>query len=65
MIGTNELNLNEATMIQAMQEWLDKRMGCFSPKVVSVLGGTKEYNTRTFTVATTDRDPEGKNEGTK
>lgn len=36
MIGNNQLNLNQATMIEAMQEYLDKRMGPFAPKVTAV-----------------------------
>ena len=36
MIGTNELRLNEATMIEAVQEYLDKRMPTATPKVASI-----------------------------
>jgi hypothetical protein len=36
MIGNNEMILNEATMIQAVQEWLDKRMPNSHTKVTSV-----------------------------
>lgn len=55
MIGNNEMHLNEATMIQAMQEWLDKRMPGYSPKVTSVSASTN-YAGADFIVKTTDRE---------
>ncbi|MDZ4343257.1 MAG: hypothetical protein U1E51_12590 [Candidatus Binatia bacterium] len=36
MKGNNTFHLNEATLIEAMQEYLDKRMLVYTPKVVSV-----------------------------
>jgi len=36
MKGNNTLEFNEATCIEAMQEYLDKRMGNYAPNVVSV-----------------------------
>lgn len=36
MIGNNVLLLNTATMMQAVQEWLDKRMPECSPSVTNV-----------------------------
>lgn len=36
MIGNNQLNLNQATVIEAMQEYLNKRMGIYAPKVTGV-----------------------------
>jgi hypothetical protein len=36
MIGSNTLILNVATVTEAIQEYLDKRMFKYSPKVVSV-----------------------------
>ncbi len=36
MIGNNEMILNTATVIEAMQEWLDKRMAGFAPRVTNV-----------------------------
>ena len=36
MKGNNELILNEATMIQAIQFWLDSKMVQQAPKVTSV-----------------------------
>jgi len=41
MKGNNELILNEATLIEAMQEYLDKRMGEFAPAVKSIKWGGK------------------------
>lgn len=41
MKGNNELILNEATLIEAMQEYLDKRMGEFAPVVKSIKWGGK------------------------
>jgi len=58
MKGNNSLTLNEATMIEAMQEWLIKRMGEFAPKVTSVKpnpGDSDRYCT-SFTVSTTDQE---------
>lgn len=36
MRGVNDFRLNEATMIEAVQEYLNKRMTVFAPKVTSV-----------------------------
>lgn len=33
MRGANEFILNQQTMIEAVQEYLDKRMGLFAPSV--------------------------------
>lgn len=38
MKGNNTLELNTATIIEALQEYLDKRMGEFAPKVTDVTG---------------------------
>ena len=35
MKGNNEFHFNEATMIEAVQEYLNKRMGEFAPTVTS------------------------------
>ncbi len=37
MRGNNELVLNEASMIVAVQEYIDKRITVDTPKVVSVV----------------------------
>ena len=36
MIGHNQLDLNAATVMEAVQEYLDKRMGVHAPHVVSI-----------------------------
>jgi hypothetical protein len=36
MIGHNSFRLNEATMIEAVQEWLDKRMPGEKQRVVAI-----------------------------
>lgn len=58
MIGNNTLTLNEATLVQAVQEWLDKRMNP-SPKVGSVKAATgSAHKTDSFDVQLTDRGDE-------
>jgi hypothetical protein len=51
MIGCNELKLNEATMIQIVQEWLDRQMPGGAPKVKGVSGGMRNSEDQ-FTVRT-------------
>ena len=41
MRGNNELVLNEASMIVAVQEYIDKRITVDTPKVVSVVVADK------------------------
>ena len=36
MKGNNDLILNHATVIEALQEYLDKQMGTYAPFVVSI-----------------------------
>ena len=36
MIGVNELLLNKFTIIEAILEWIDKRMVDYSPKIATV-----------------------------
>jgi hypothetical protein len=43
MKGNNELRLNEATLIEAVQEYLNKRMTTFAPKVISIGYGDREF----------------------
>ena len=50
MKGSNDLILNEATMIEAMQFWLDSRMVPPSPKVTGVKAKVDGYSS-TFTIA--------------
>lgn len=41
MKGTNELHLNTATMIEAVQLWLDSKMPHGAPTVTSVKPGAR------------------------
>ena len=54
MRGNNEMILNELTMIEAVQEWLDKRWSAPRPKVTSVKAtsskGGYDSNKNSFTV---------------
>ena len=46
MKGNNELLLNEATIMEAVQEYLNKRMGEFAPTVKGI-----KKNSDMFTVS--------------
>ena len=37
MKGNNDLVLNHATVIEALQEYLDKQMGTYAPQVVCII----------------------------
>lgn len=57
MVGNNKLIFNEATMIEAMQEYLDKRMGSYAPQVTTViLDSIGSGSARTFAVLTADKE---------
>lgn len=66
MQGTNELHLNEATMKEAMQSWLDKKM-ISAPTVTSVrLKDPPSPHSSTFIVTVdADADREGPSDGTE
>jgi hypothetical protein len=51
MKGNNQLVLNEATMIEAVQFWLDSKMTPTAPKVTQVAGPADKYGGNTFTVS--------------
>lgn len=36
MIGANKIQLNQATLVQAVQEWVNKRVTVETPKVVRI-----------------------------
>lgn len=55
MIGNNKLELNTATMIQAIQEWLDRKMPTGSPLVTNVEAGDSNSYSKTFIVYLDDR----------
>lgn len=54
MIGNNVFLFNAATMMEAVQEYLDKRMNEYSPKVTHV---TYESQTNgTFRISVTEKE---------
>ena len=54
MKGNNSLIFNTATMIEALQEYLNKRMSDFAPKVTGVC--LENSSRGTFQITTTDMD---------
>ena len=54
MKGNNELILNTATMIEAVQEWLDRRMPEHAPQVNHVT--SKPDGSGMFTVSLMERE---------
>jgi hypothetical protein len=54
MKGSNSLHLNEATMIEAVQEYLDKRMSTHAPVVDGVKHCGSTYNAE-FLVSVSER----------
>lgn len=57
MIGNNELMLNEATLVEALQEYLNKRMQSYAPTVVAVSQEVSSSQSRTFSVRVSERSP--------
>lgn len=55
MKGQNTLQLNEATLIDALQEYIDKRMGSYAPKVTAVKMESGGGYSKTFEVKTDDK----------
>ncbi len=52
MIGNNKLQLNEATMIKIVQEWIDRTVTLTpQPKVTAVKHVSGGYNTDCFDVS--------------
>lgn len=58
MIGNNKMYLNEATIIAAVQMYLDGLMVNGAQKVTSVSEDPHNSNGKSFTVALTDRPKE-------
>jgi hypothetical protein len=58
MIGNNELKINEATMMEAMQLWLNDNFKV-PPKVVSVSESKTGTYSKEFTIATCSQTEEG------
>lgn len=50
MIGNNELHLNEATLIEALQFWLDAKLKVPAPTVTGVKMNDA-YGSKTFVVS--------------
>ena len=57
MKGVNELLLNQSTIVEAIQEWIDKRMVDYSPKIVTVSYDSTIYM---FRVVTKEKETEWK-----
>lgn len=51
MKGCNEIHMNHATVMEALQEYLDKRMGEYAPRVASI-----RSNQDTIIVSTSSED---------
>lgn len=63
MRGNNTLILNTATMIEAVQQWLDRQMVQRAPTVTGVEAEVKKYGNTTFKVElSTDADRPAKPE---
>ena len=60
MKGKNILHLNAATLMEAVQEYLDKRMGPYSPKVTAIKDAGTTY-TDEFKVSVEEREPDAPN----
>jgi len=58
MKGNNELRLNDATVIEALQEYFDKRFTGAPVRVTSVKRESSGYDS-TFIVLVEERSPEG------
>ena len=56
MKGTNELSLNQATMIEAVQLWLDSLLSAKGPTVTKVERDGSSYNGREFRVTIVSDD---------
>lgn len=60
MKGNNTLVLNEATMIEAIQEYLDKRMPQHAPNVQAVTSAKgASYGLNTFEIEVTEKQLAG------
>lgn len=54
MKGNNELTLNELTMIEAVQMWIDAQMREGKAPTVTGIKFKEDYNAKTFIVALSD-----------
>lgn len=61
MVGKNDLVLNQATMIEAIQYWLDSKMKETAPTVLSVKGESNRGYDDGFFVVSLDSEKERPN----
>ena len=59
MKGNNELRLNEATMIEALQLWLDSKFAKDAPRVTSVEAINSGAYCKEFSIKVTDEPKPG------
>lgn len=59
MKGNNELRLNQATMIEALQLWVDSQFAKDAPRVVSIEELSSTNYCKEFSVKVTDEPKEG------
>jgi len=59
MKGNNELRLNEATMIEALQMWIDAQFTKNPPRVASVEELSSTNYCKEFSVKVTDEPKDG------
>lgn len=59
MKGNNELRLNHATMIEALQMWIEHQFAQNAPRVVSVEELSSSGYCKEFSVRVTDEPKEG------
>ena len=62
MTGTNELLLNQATMVEAVQLWLDATLAAKGPVVTKVERDTSSYSGRDFKITIEAADNEIKDQ---
>jgi hypothetical protein len=60
MIGTNELMLNEATMIEALQQWLDGKIPQGAPLVKSIKQCNSSFEPAMFNIMVSGEKSVGK-----
>lgn len=56
MIGNNSLIVNQATMIEIAQFWIDSKFAESAPKVTRVDKTPDAFQKETFTIELTNRD---------
>lgn len=56
MIGNNELYLNEATMIEAVQFWLNSRLKEPVPRVTGINTEQRDFQNKMFKIDLNEND---------